>query len=363
MTDEQPIVAARRRSRGAEASARAEALERLKALRRGGRRSGESGGYDIKLENPIYDTVEEDEYDALVARRREEARGFIVDDDGLGYGDEGQEEDWSIAGVPLSSDDESLDGQKSFKKKRVEKREKKESNQHVKKTNPSLTAAAAMMGKQRLSSMLTSTAMFKKTRDEKVKESESVVDEVIAEFAPDDADRERRRRSVLSNSKSFVPVNHVKIESELVINSMESAQKENCDLVMNSVQDQNGDVVQEKFSTEELTESKLESNISAGSIRRDVNIEVKEEVKEECHKLNAKITTEEKDPLLSATAGWKAVIGDNGVAGEVKSGSNCEELSEFEVDADGTLPFYILDAHEQFSGANMGTLYLFGKVI
>lgn len=361
MKDEQPVVAGRRRSRGAEASARAEALERLKALRRGGRRFGDSVGYNIKLENPIYDTVAEDEYDALVARRREEARGFIVDDDGLGYGDEGQEEDWSVAGLPSSSDDESLDGQRSTKKQRIEKRGKKENNQNVRKPNPSLTAAAAMMGKQRLSAMLTSTAMFKKSKDEKVKESESVIDEVLAEFAPDEADRERRRRSVSSNIKSFVSVNSVKTNSQLVTNSTNSV-KENSDLINNFVQIQNCDVV------EESKELKWESDNSTELTKRDNIVEVKEKVKDEvnedvkeCKKLNAKISTE-KDPLLSATAGWKEVSGGNMVLDEGKSGLNCQEL-EFEVDDDGSLPFYILDAHEQLSGANMGTLYLFGKVM
>ncbi|XP_044469106.1 DNA polymerase alpha catalytic subunit [Mangifera indica] len=370
MADEQRTVAGRRRGRGAEATARAEALERLKALRRGGRRSGESGGYDIKLENPIYDTVEDDEYDALVARRREEARGFIVDDDGLGYGDEGQEEDWSTAGLPSSSDDESLDGHKSFKRKKVEKKEKKENGQHVKKSNPSLTAAAAMMGRQRLSAMLTSTAMFRKAKDDKVKESESVVDEVLAEFAPDDADRQRRRRaqpvSVLSNNKSFLSVNSVKNEHQFVTNLLNSVPKENCDLMMKSVVNQNGnavvcDVNEEKGLMDELKDSRAVSDVSTELIKKDVT-ELKVEVKEESRKLNAKISNEEKDPSLSASAGWKAVISGNEEAQDMKNGSNSEEQSEFEVDADGSLPFYILDAHEQFSGANMGTIYLFGKV-
>ncbi|KAK0605943.1 hypothetical protein LWI29_032475 [Acer saccharum] len=374
MTDEQPTTGGRRRGRGAEASARSEALERLKALRQGGRRSGDSGKYDIKLENPIYDTVEEDEYDALVARRREEARGFIVDDDGLGYGDEGQEEDWSIAGVLSSSDDELTEGQKSIKKKKVEKKEKKENGQHVKRSNPSLTAAAAMMGKQRLSAMFTSSTMFKKAKDDKVKESESVVDDVIAEFAPDDTDRERRRRtplvsvpinnksSVPINNKSFVPINSFKSESQKCINSSNSEQKQESNVVMDSVQEQKLEAVEEMCLIKESEESKLECDVSAELIKVDA-IQVKEEEKEDSYKLNAKISTEEKDPALSASAGWKAVISNNAVADEVKNGLNSDEQSDFEVDADGSLPFYILDAHEQFSGANMGTVYLFGKVM
>lgn len=106
MEDDQQRATGRRRSRGAEAVGRAEALERLKAIRTGGRRS-ESGGFQIKMEKPIYDTVAEDEYDKLVAKRREEVQGFIVDDDGvLGYADNGEEEDWSMSGPNCSSDEE-----------------------------------------------------------------------------------------------------------------------------------------------------------------------------------------------------------------------------------------------------------------
>ncbi|KAM7510391.1 hypothetical protein LguiB_009266 [Lonicera macranthoides] len=50
----------KRRSKGSKAEARTEALNRLKSLRRGGRRS-EGTGFQIKLEDPIYDTLSEDE--------------------------------------------------------------------------------------------------------------------------------------------------------------------------------------------------------------------------------------------------------------------------------------------------------------
>lgn len=119
MSEEEPVDAGRRRSRGAQATARAGALERLKALRSGGRRSTESGGgFQIKMEDRIYDTVDDDEYEALVAKRREEAKGFIVDDDGLGYGDEGQEEDWSLAGVSLSSEESEGEQERPKRKKK-----------------------------------------------------------------------------------------------------------------------------------------------------------------------------------------------------------------------------------------------------
>lgn len=213
--------AGRRRSRGAQATARASALERLKALRSGGRRStdggggggGGVGGFQIKMEERIYDTVDEDEYEALVAKRREEAKDFIVDDDGLGYGDEGQEEDWSLAGVSLSSEESEGEQGKPRRRKNNNnkcKSEKKE-KQIIKKPS-ALSAAAALMGKQRISNMFTSSVFKKNNDDCKVKNlsCDSIVDDVIAEFAPDEADRERRRKgnsNLISNSKISTPIN------------------------------------------------------------------------------------------------------------------------------------------------------------
>ena len=52
---------------------------------------------------------------------------------------------------------------------------------------------------------------------------------------------------------------------------------------------------------------------------------------------------------------------DGGVV--VATDGNSEAKSDFELDSDGSLPFYMIDAYEEIHGANMGTLYLFGKVL
>ncbi|WJX67368.1 DNA-directed DNA polymerase [Trifolium repens] len=41
--------------------------------------------------------------------------------------------------------------------------------------------------------------------------------------------------------------------------------------------------------------------------------------------------------------------------------SNNQQYSEFNLDPEGSLLFYILDAYEEIMEPNMGTLYLFGK--
>lgn len=397
MSEEEPVDAGRRRSRGAQATARAGALERLKALRSGGRRSTESGGgFQIKMEDRIYDTVDDDEYEALVAKRREEAKGFIVDDDGLGYGDEGQEEDWSLAGVSLSSEESEGEQERPKRKKNTNNKcnsEKKE-QQPIKKPS-ALSAAAALMGKQRISNMFTSS-VFKKSNDDcKVRNlsSDSIVDDVIAEFAPDEADRERRRKgnsNLISNSKNFVPINSCvrtitgekqvnnsvtlsvrhdsngfidKTREPLMPDPMEGdllkvrdRRKERSNANATNPESEYGEVLDiSNFSSQEIGDEKDLSN------KVELKVEPLSKMEEEkAFKLNATIIKEERDPALSATAGWQAVR--NAGNETVSCGDFVEEKSDFELDSDGSLPFYILDAHEELFGANSGNLYLFGKV-
>ena len=53
------------------------------------------------------------------------------------------------------------------------------------------------MGKQKVSSMFASTSMFRKNKEDqsrKIKEANSIMEDVLAEITPDVADREKRRR-------------------------------------------------------------------------------------------------------------------------------------------------------------------------
>jgi len=381
MADEEP-VSGRRRPRGPESTARSEALERLKARLRGGRRS-DGTGPQIRLENPVYDTVPEDEYNALVAKRREQARSFIVDDEGIGYGDEGEEEDWSQAGYTLSSDESEGESERP-KRKKVEKKDPQ-----PKRPSSSLSAAAAMMGGQRLSSMFTSS-VFKKSRDDKV--CESIVDDVIAEFAADETDRLRRRRAQ-GNSSSTSDTNHVfrvnnafrdkpsvdtiRAFSSLPEHGIADSVKvvvesdgfdsgfEQMSEVVNEIEDfGRGSSENGQASTVGTDDCQINENIVVEKEVKSFDIEVIADAKKEVFTLNAKVK-EEEDPALSATAGWKeAIRGAGGVdVADSKDASENQHHSEFDLEEDGSLPFYILDAYEEFYGENRGTIYLFGKVL
>lgn len=380
MADNQQPESARRRTRVSEPTSRSGALERLKALRSAGRRS-EVGGVQIKIDQPIYDVIPEEDYKTLVANRREEFRNFVVDGDGSGYVDEGQEEDWSKDDF-LSSSDGSDDGKEPGKTKR-KKVEKEARPKRPSSASKSLSAAADMMGKHRLSSMFTSS-VFAKNKDERGKgiACDSIVDDVIAEFAPNEADRERRRRipsghpaiaksiiprnlansSVESLGRATKPSSRVSAasESNVVVGngSFMLNHNQDCDLV-----GENGDLKEELGPAvhDELVEEKS-ANLA------EVKDEPVAEMKEEVFTLNAKVTKEEKDPAFSATAEWKAVrndgdVGDSAVHANNGGSLESEETLDFDLDSDGSLPFYILDAHEEFYGANAGNIYLFGKVI
>ncbi|KAG8384365.1 hypothetical protein BUALT_Bualt04G0110500 [Buddleja alternifolia] len=395
MSDEQPAVSGRRRTRGAAATSRAEALEILKARRRGGRRElddGGGGGYQIKMEQPIYDTVDDDEYEALVAKRREDFKDFIVDDNGLGYGDEGQEEDWTLAGASLSSEESEGESERPKRKKNNANSEKKE--KEVVKKPSALASAAALMGKQRISNMFTSS-VFKKDKQNNVS-CESIVDDVIAEFAPDEKDRERRRRVNLSNlglnnlnnfppaTSGFLPVkierpviSSVKLDVKNEINEINGGHGDSSKVYLeageNITSEENSLLVAEigTNSSDIMKKEEIKEKSEAIEYQNEEcllnNVEVKDEltvkgVEKKVFSLNAKIE-EVKDPSLSATVDWKLRSAEcNGSGPGSNQATISEEKLEFEVESNGSLPFYILDAHEEIYGANAGNLYLFGKV-
>ncbi|KAI7738244.1 hypothetical protein M8C21_009775, partial [Ambrosia artemisiifolia] len=73
------------------------------------------------------------------------------------------------------------------------------------------------------------------------------------------------------------------------------------------------------------------------------------------------VEVEEKETAFSASVGLQGVVGA-GLSEEIGSGLNSDGKSPFVVDSDGSLPFYMLDAYEEFYGSNAGNIYLFGKV-
>ncbi|KAG9143970.1 hypothetical protein Leryth_024776 [Lithospermum erythrorhizon] len=383
MAEEQSGIVGRLRARGSKQTPRAEALERLRALKQSGARRAESN--QVKIEQPIYDKVDEDEYEALVAKRREEFGSFIVDDDGLGYGDVGQEEDWSLAGGPP---DEENSGKLKRKKENAEKKD-------VKLTKKP-SAAAAIMGKQKISTLLTSS-IFNKNRENdhsKNLSCDSIVNDVIAEFAPDEADREKRRRensNLLSKNcpKTFVPsinsnIMPVKIKKKSAVNSISysptignengvvsasNPEAMSNDLLVGDEVEEIGEVMEfdDRNSTNDEAVEMNEQKPSDDVILKDSreNLVATEVKKGEVFALNAKIENR-NDPAFSATAGWQAVsIASNTDMNSDGPGGadifDSEEKTDLNLNEDGSLPFYIIVVAE-YCDCQIN-IYLFGKII
>ncbi|WVZ14207.1 hypothetical protein V8G54_011773 [Vigna mungo] len=346
MADEES-VRGRRRPRGLESPARSKALERLKARLHGDLRS-DGTGPQIRLENPVYDTVPEDEFNALVAKRHEQS------------------------GFTLSSDKSEGDLE------RLQKKVKKKDHQ-LERPSSSLSVAAAMMGGQKLLSMFTSSVF--KSRDDKV--CESIVEDVIAEFTADETDRLKRRR-VQGNSSSTSEANNIfhvnMFRDKPSVGMMQNSSSlpehgnpesvkvfaesdgfysgfESKSTVVSEVQDfgrgssENGQTPMVVADDSQVNECMVE--VKEGN---SFQIEVKADAKKEVFTLKAKVK-EADDTALSATAGWKEAISFES-APRIAS----FQYSEFDLEEDGSLRFYILDAYEEFHGENRGTIYLFGKV-
>ena len=70
-------------------TARSSALEAMRAAREGGDEARDSR-WDMPDEQDVYDEVNEDDYRSMVEKRRER-EDFVVDDNGFGYYDDGEE--------------------------------------------------------------------------------------------------------------------------------------------------------------------------------------------------------------------------------------------------------------------------------
>ncbi|KAL6524250.1 hypothetical protein OROGR_016684 [Orobanche gracilis] len=308
--EEHSAIDRRRRGKGSIYDGRKQALERIKAHRFGGRRSE---GVQIRLEEPIYDTVTEDEYKVLVAKRQAQDPGFIVDDEGNGFGDQGEEEDWSQACGPPSSDESETE---------LEKRKKKRPNTDK-----------------------------KEFRQKSPHNASHIVDDVIAEFAPDETDRERRRKVHKNSPLSGIAISSLACS---VAASEDECLVRKCDLVPITLEKNKVPVEvtenREEFGTEVVRENVIEEKVN-----NDIQTDPVEK-KIQGFTLNAKLR-EEKNQMPSA--GWQAGI-------RVLNGSYESNLpvpnSDLVSNSDGQLSFYIIDAQQDSYGVNTGNIFLFGKV-
>ncbi|KAM0830288.1 hypothetical protein ACQ4PT_066302 [Festuca glaucescens] len=171
------------------------------------------------------------------------------------------------------------------------------------------------MGKQHLSSMFTSS-VFKKPGSDRAPAADSIVDDVIAEFAPDKNDREERRRRVGRISAPtplpppVAPIKPVKaaVYAEMEVRSDNGYEP---DVVSDHGNDMDVEPILEvELNPDVEMQPKLEATPGSSADLADLNKNLEElkqdangEVKiEKAHRLNAKIKAEgsmNRDELAS----------------------------------------------------------------
>ncbi|MCO5579179.1 hypothetical protein L7F22_033032 [Adiantum nelumboides] len=384
-----------------EASARASALAQLQSLRnQGGRRVD---GFQLKLEDKIYDTLPEADYNLLVAKRRQSDKGFVVGDEGLGYEDVGEEEDWEVDARPESSDEEEVpNGKAKRNKPKVFSDTKKE----MSKKAASSTAAASLLVRKRVSSMFAAASGMAATKrnsglGKANLSADNILDDVLADIIVDDADRERerlRRRGgaevkrtgcslpspmqmpaqsnqsqvlAFSAQKPNLALAQDTMAIDISINQNASCEKlpsentkqfaQTMPAIVEAVPQDDGlplpDTKDCCIPVQEMVDPDMESRDHEAAV-------VKEEEPDTKAGINAKVLKSRVD--LKPAAPWRSLmeVGSEKMvkAEETQEGSVAEDSGTLQLDSDGKLNFFMIDAYEEAFGANPGTVFLFGKV-
>ncbi|KAL2611548.1 hypothetical protein R1flu_023240 [Riccia fluitans] len=382
----------RRTGRNPQANARSSALQELIALKKNGGRRVDN--FEVRLEEKVYDTLSEADYNLHISKRRQEAAEFVVDDDGLGY--VGDEDDWETG---QGSEDEHDRSAKSKKPREPRKL-------GPSKTATEFAAAAALTGKRKVTSMFAAAAATgtgKRFSSEHRVSTESLVDDILAGITVDELKQQRRRGSrtlgaaegvrlqtsrqpiysenTVANSAVEIPdvasfeprepfVRHVQFEVSAgnvsVMDCKASVEENISDLVPDITMPPDAD----EFPTHQseigpaidvATDADTASEVPA----LQADLVPKVEKIESRSGLNAKIV-ERPETTERASAAWHSIRDGSSMKTTKKEeiiGENVDEANgSLPLDGDGKLSFYFVDAYEESFGANPGTVYLFGKV-
>ncbi|BBN16162.1 DNA polymerase alpha subunit A [Marchantia polymorpha subsp. ruderalis] len=390
----------RRTCSNPQASARSSALQELLALKKNGGKRVDN--FEVRLEDKVYDTLSEADYNLHISKRRQEAEEFVVDDDGLGYLEE--EDDWELGRASDEEDDKSTKPKKPRDPKKVA----------PSKRATELAAAAALTGKRKVTSMFaaaSNTGIGRRPTNENGAahksgiSTDSIVDDILAGITVDELKQQRRRGSraadgggavrrqafrqpsypsIPTASHHFVPSEPVssfqpdrapdRLETlqvragELeVIDDPPSVPDISCVVKSETVNSPEVDDFPSHQFEREQSPPKMGSNhVAEVSISSD-DVVTAERVESKI-RLNAKIV-ERPQTMEGASAAWHSIRDGSSekVANAVMKKETADENLELvsgalPLDAEGKLSFYFLDAYEEAFGANPGTVYLFGKV-
>ncbi|KAK9810187.1 hypothetical protein WJX72_006462 [[Myrmecia] bisecta] len=408
-----------RRNAGAKPVSKAKnALAELAELRRtGGKRANQ---YEVAEEEAVYDEVDEEDYALLVSKRREEGGGFIEDDNGLGYADIGEEEDWGAAGEGSPEERHSADNPK----KRKDPSKGKGAGKKQKK------AEEAPGARQQMQRMFAVAAAKPRQKAAENVNSDALLDDILGDLGGSSNDRPpvQRPHPVAATAKSRLPSRmagpsqftarptatpkNVRFQAgakrpqrpaydldmlDGAANHEDDAYErdnndgdDGCGLGEDMHQDQDQD--QDREESEPGRHGDVAVKVEDG--RHDAQVKAEEPAGPSRLSLGTgegtpaagqapakaynKTPWKTPPPVFAAPAtpatapptaalpasGWQDILTESG---EVQEGMEeaapekpWEDDGTLPTDAEGSLPFFFIDAHEE--PAAPGTVYLFGKV-
>eukprot|EP00850_Spirogloea_muscicola_P002464 SM000009S23593 [mRNA] locus=s9:972011:982036:- [translate_table: standard] len=418
------------RSRGGPPDAAAAAAAAAAAGPSGGGGGGGGGGrrvdtFSLKLEERVYDEVPEAEYAALVARRRQAAGGFVVGDDGLGYADIGEEDEWDRARGDAEEDsgeeDGGADGGDGHARRdgHAARRTNTKRGGDAAAKKAAVAAGAAAPGRRNVASMFAAAARPSGGGGGWAGDADSLLDDILAGIGADDLDREREKRRrrglpVPWQAEARLPAaaeggapltamlrSGAKEETVAAIPMTVPARSSVEDLVdagpvesMAPVpaasslrrphEDAGGGTRLAAVAGGEASNTEEASALVSGTGCAAAD-EVLPAAEEDHRRPSLNAWTSLAGQAETASAGWQAAMKASAAAAVVGheskgspqvavAGSDDDDAAAasgngaLPLDADGSLPFFLLDAHEEaaFAGSGgsgtPGNVYLFGKV-
>eukprot|EP00854_Cymbomonas_tetramitiformis_P021355 gene21355-25665_t len=349
-------------------------IEELKAFREKSR----TDRYDTKDEEDVYDVVDEKEYRKLVEKRRDEGGAFVVNDDGIGYADMGEEEDWTAA--PCEDGEKQEDDLTDKSRKR--KGDAKEAAPAKAKKRPEIVPGAA----QRMQTM------FAKAKAGSVKrqpvadtcQADSLLEDILADLGPDDRDRDRLRRGggvrpgepTSSASRQPVPASgrfaptlrSAPVAASVPSHAAADLMEEDAGPIAGSLEDDlpGGDAFADMETADEqpaVVDCPVATDTEA------CKLEVETEVPLEKPSEPAAAAVSEPSlktpagppvnaPLSGCHAVWEAGAGEE--EAPITSVPVSSSQGGLPLDEDGSVPFYYMEAFEDV--ASPGKAFLFGKM-
>ena len=345
-----------RRARSSKAAKALELTARLREQREGDKkrsRIDEAADEADAIEN-VYDELDEDAYRALVAKRREAGVDFVVNDAGEGYDDLGEEEDWTTANPNYSDDEE--DAPKAKGAKATEKKAKATAEEKAAKANAKAKGNAGMLlgGVQKkkkldevaadadadaiLEDIFAEVDMFNASTPATVPARRAAPVAATAPVAPRRSPRKiAQATAAAANVRSPVKADPSPAKKSVRFETEEDEPAPQGDI--GGFDDDDNDVDLDEAMPEVDPIDTDEPNYKSVEIAKAVQPPAPQSI------LKTLDEDEHEEDLATITQD-AAPVTFNGV--------------ELPKDADGSIPFFFMDAHEERESP--GTLFLFGRV-